>query len=118
MNLEKIEKKFRTNYQFGNARDSGSGGFILSDGSVVATTNHLACCSRMGFKLANILEAGICRYMFHIGQQGNIAAFEYYILTPEQKTTIRKMLKVDDYYSVVTEKTTIDRMRPIRSLNF
>ncbi len=118
MNLEKIEKKFRANYQFSNARESGSGGFILSDGSVVATTNHAVCCERMGMKLADILEVGLCRYAFRVGQQGNVAAFEYYNLTPGQKNAIRKMLKADDYYTVVTEKTTIDRIRPIRGLNF
>lgn len=118
MQLEKIEKKFRSNYQFGSARDSGSGGFILSDGSVVATTDHTSCCKRLGFKLADILEAGICRYMFRIGQQGNVAAFEYSTLTPEQKTTIRKMLKVDDYYCVITTKMVTNSFRPVRNLNF
>ncbi len=118
MNLEKTEKKFRANYQFGNARESGSGGFILSDGSIVVTTNHAACCERMGMKLADILEVGLCRYMFRVGQQGNVAVFEYYNLTPKQKNTIHKMLKANDYYIVVTEKMTVNRNRPIRGLNF
>ncbi len=118
MNLEKIEQKFKANYKLGNARESGSGGFILSDGSIIVTTNHAACCEKMGMKLADVLEAGICRYLFRVGQQGNVAAFEYHNLTPEQKITIRKMLKTDDYYIVVTEKTVVDRIRPIRNIQF
>ncbi|KKN48394.1 hypothetical protein LCGC14_0653410 [marine sediment metagenome] len=118
MDLEKIEKKFRANYQFSNARESGSGGFILSDGSVMPTPNHERTCKNMGTKLADVLEVGVCRYMFRIGQQGNVAAFEYHSLTPEQKITIRKMLKNDDYFTVVTEKTTTNSFRPVRNLNF
>ncbi len=118
MNLEKIEKKFKSNYQLSNARECGSGGFILTDGSVIATTNHAASCERIGCKLDKVLEAGVCRFMFRIGQQGNVAAFEYYVLTPEQKVTVRKMLKADDYYMVVTTKTTINSFRPVRNLNF
>ncbi|KKK84201.1 hypothetical protein LCGC14_2785720, partial [marine sediment metagenome] len=32
--------------------------------------------------------------------------------------TIRKMLKNDDYFTVVTEKTTTNSFRPVRNLNF
>lgn len=118
MTLEKIEAKFRKNYNFGNARASGSSGFIMTDGSVCATTNHAKACECMGMKLADVLEAGVCRYLFHVSYSGSVAAFEYHLLTPEQKTTIRKMLKTDDYFTVVTEKTTTDRQRPIRSIQF
>ena len=118
MNLEKIEKKFRANFRLGTPRDCGHSGFILSDGSVMPILGHERACQDLGCKLAEILEAGMCRYMFRVGQQGNVAAFEYHTLTPEQKIAIRGMLKADDYYTVVTEKTTIDRVRPIRSLNF
>lgn len=118
MNLERIEAKFKAQYRVANPRTPGSGGFILSDGAVVPTTDHNATCKTIGCKLAKVLENGICRYVFRVGQQGNVAAFEYHMLTPEQKNTIRGMLKADDYFTVITEKTTIDRQRPIRSLNF
>lgn len=118
MNLERIEAKFKANYKLNNACECGSSGFILSDGSVIKTTDHNAACKTIGCKLSKVLEEGICRFMFRIGQQGNIAAFEYHTLTPEQKNTIRKILKSDDYYTVITEKTVIDKMRPIRSIQF
>lgn len=118
MDLERIEKKLKASYRTGNARESGSGGFILTNGSVIATTNHDKTSGQIGCKLADVLKAGICRYLFRVGQQGNVAAFEYHVLTPEQKTTIRSMLKADDYYMVVTTKTTVERNRPVRSLNF
>ncbi len=120
MNLEKIKKKFRANYKSGSARESGNGGFILSDGLVIPLGHgrHEVACNGIGTKLADVLKAGICRYMFRIGQQGNVAAFEYYSLTPEQKITIRKMLKNDDYFTVITEKTTTNSFRPVRNLNF
>ena len=118
MNLEKIEKKFRASYKLNNSCECGSGGFILSDGSIIATTDHNAVCKIIGCKLSKVLEVGICRFMFRIGQQGNIAAFEYHTLTPEQKTAIRGVLKAEEFYTVVTTKTTINRQRPIRSLNF
>ncbi len=118
MNLEKIEKKFKASYKLNNACECGSSGFILSDGSVIATTDHNAACKTIGCKLSRVLEAGVCRFMFRIGQQGNIAAFEYHVLTPEQKNAIRKMLKVDNYYTVVTTKTTTNSFRPVRNLNF
>jgi len=118
MNLEKIEKKFRASFRLGTPRECGNSGFILSDGSVIPIMGHERACNEIGCKLAKVLEVGVCRYMFRADRQGNIAVFHYYILTPEQKNTIRGMLKADDYFTVVTEKTTIDRMRPIRSLNF
>ncbi|KKL17709.1 hypothetical protein LCGC14_2482890, partial [marine sediment metagenome] len=106
MNLEKIEKKFRAGFRLGTPRECGSSGFILSDGSVIATTDHNAACKTIGCKLSKVLEVGVCRFLFRIGQQGNVAVFEYRNLTPEQKIIIRKMLKNDDYFTVVTEKTT------------
>ncbi len=118
MNLEKVEQKFKANYKFSNARESGSGGFILSDGSVIVTTNHAACCEKMGMKLANVLEIGICRYASHLAFSGNVIAFEYSVLTMKQKNTIRKILKTDDFYTVVTTKTTTNRNCPIRSIQF
>lgn len=118
MQLERIEAKFKAKYRVANPRTPGSGGFILSDGAVVPTTNHASACDNIGCKLDAVLEVGLCRYMFRVGQQGNVAAFEYHTLTPEQKNAIRGMLKADDYFTVVTEKTTIDRQRPIRSLTF
>ena len=118
MNLEKIEKKFRAKFRLGTPRECGNSGFILSDGSVMPILGHERACESVDHKLVEILEAGMCRYMFRVGQQGNVAVFEYYVLTPEQKNAIRGILKADDYYTVVTEKTTIDRQRPIRSLNF
>ncbi len=118
MDLERIEKKFQTNYKFGNARESGSGGFILSNGSVMPTSNHEHTCKNIGTKLADVLKVGICRYMFRVGQQSNVAAFEYHNLTPEQKITIRKMLKNVDYFTVITKKTTTNSFRPVRNLNF
>ncbi len=118
MNLEKIEKKFRANFRLGTPRECGNSGFILSDGSVMPILGHERACESLGYKLSEVLEAGLCRFLFRVGQQGNIAVFDYYMLTPKQKNSIRGMLKADDYFSVITTKITIDRMRPIRSLNF
>lgn len=118
MNLEKIEKKFRASFRLGTPRECGNSGFILSDGSVMPIMGHERACQDMGCKLAEVLEVGMCRYLFRVGQQGNVAAFEYHALTPEQKTAIRGILKADEYYTVITTKTTIDRQRPIRSISF
>ena len=118
MNYEKIEKKFKASYKLNNACECGSSGFILSDGSVIATTDHNAACKTIGCKLSKVLEVGVCRFLFRIGQQGNVAVFEYRNLTPEQKIIIRKMLKNDDYFTVITEKTTTNSFRPVRNLNF
>ena len=118
MQLEKIEKKFRASFRLGTPRECGSSGFILSDGSVMPILGHERACEQMGFGLATVIEKGMCRYLIRTGQQGEIGAFEYYTLTPEQKTAIRGILKAGEFYTVVTTKTTIDRQRPIRSLNF
>ena len=118
MNIEKVEKKFKASFRLGTPRECGNSGFILSDGSVMPILGHERACQDVGCKLAEVLEAGVCRYMFRVGQQGNVAAFEYSMLTPEQKTAIRGILKADDYYTVVTTKTMIDRVRPIRSIQF
>ncbi len=118
MNAEKIEAKFKKSFRLGTPKECGNSGFILSDGSVMPILGHERACESMGSKLADVIKAGMCRYMFRVGQQGNVAAFEYHALTPEQKTAIRGILKADDYYQVVTTKTTTDRNRPIRSLNF
>lgn len=118
MNLERIEKKFRSKFRLGTPRECGSSGFILSDGSVMPILGHERACEQLGFGLTVVLRLGMCRYLIHTGRQGDIIAFEYYILTPEQKIAIRGILKAGEFYTVVTTKTTINRHRPIRSLNF
>ncbi len=118
MQLEKIEKKFRAQYRVVNAKTPGSGGFLLTDGSVIPTTNHMKACKMIGCKLEDALNVGLCRYASHPSVGGNVISFEYNVMTIEQKNSARKMLKADDYFKVVTKKTTVDRNRPIRSLNF
>ncbi len=118
MNLEKIESKFKKSFRLGTVRECGSSGFILSDGSVMPILGHERACDDLGFKLAKVIESGMCRFLIRTGQQGEIGAFEYHNLTPEQKTAIRGILKAGEFYTVITTKTTIDRQRPIRSLNF
>ena len=118
MNLEKIEKKFRANFRLETPRNCASSGFILSDGSVMPILGHERACESLGFGLAIVIEKGMCRYLIRTGQQGLIGAFEYHTLTPEQKTTIRSILKADEFYMVVTTKTTINSFRPIRGIQF
>ena len=118
MNLEKTERKFRAKFRLGTPRECGSSGFILSDGSVMPILGHERACDDLGFKLAKVIESGMCRYLFRVGQQGEIGAFEYRILTPEQKTAIRSILKAGEFYTIITTRTTIDRQRPIRSIPF
>lgn len=118
MDAEKIEKKFKAQYRVANAKTPGSGGFILTDGSIIVTTNHMKSCELIGCKLDDALNAGLCRYAMHPAFGGNVIAFEYGTMTMEQKDSARKMLKADDYFKVVTKKTTVDRNRPIRSLQF
>ncbi len=118
MNLEKIERKFKAQYRVANAKTPGSGGFILTDGSIIVTTNHMKACEVIGCDLGNVLEVGLCRYASHPSAGGNVIALEYTALTMKQKDSVRKILKADDYFKIVTKKTTIDRNHPIRSLNF
>ncbi len=118
MDVEKIEKKFRAQYRVANAKAPGSSGFILTDGSIIVITNHMKACELIGCNLGNALEAGLCRYASHPSAGGNVIALEYTTLTMEQKDSVRKILKADDYFKVITKKTTIDNNRPIRSLNF
>ncbi len=118
MNLEKIEKKFRASFRLGTPRECGNSGFILSNGSVMPILGHERACDDLGFRLTKVIESGMCRYLFRTSQQGEIGAFEYHNLTPEQKTAIRGILKAGEFYTVVTTKTTTDRNRPIRSIQF
>jgi len=118
MSTEKIEKKFKAQYRIANAKSPGSGGFILTDGSIIVTTNHMKACELIGCNLGDALGVGLCRYASHPAAGGNVIAFEYAAMTMQQKDSARKMLKADDYFKVVTTKTTVDRNRPIRSLNF
>lgn len=119
MILEKIEKKIRSKYRTSSPKNANDRGFILSDGVIIPVMgNHAAMCKTIGTKLADILDVGVCRYLFTLRIQGMIAAFEYTTLTPEQKNTMRTLLKVDDFYTVITTKTVIDRFHPIRSIQF
>jgi len=115
----KIEKVLKSTLRLGTPRESGSGGFILSDGSVIPSTDHQASCKRAKLSLKKVLRAGVCRYMFYTGPQGNIAAFEFTgHLTNKQKNAIHRTLRANDYYTVVTTKTVINRFRPVRTLPF
>ena len=118
MNLEKIEKKFRSKFRLGTPSECGSSGFILSDGSVMPILGHERACESMGSGLAAVIKSGMCRYLIRTGQQGEIGAFEYYTLTPEQKTAIRKILKAGEFYTIITTRTVVNRQRPIRSISF
>lgn len=116
--LEKIEKKFKAKFRIETPRECASSGFILSDGSVMPILGHEQACEQLGLGLAMVIKAGMCRYLLRIGQQGEYIALEYYTLTPEQKTAIRGILKAGEFYTVITTKTTTNRDRPIRSINF
>ncbi len=118
MDSKRIEAKFKKSFRLGTPRECGSSGFILSDGSVMPIMGHERACEQMGLGLAMVIKSGMCRYLIRIGQQGCVGAFEYHDLTPKQKTAIRGILKAGEFYTVVTTKTTIDRHRPIRSINF
>ncbi len=118
MNLEKIERKFRASFRLASPRECASSGFILSDGSIMPIIGHERACENLGLGLAMVIESGVCRYLIYTGQQGEIGAFEYYKLTPEQKTAIRSILKAGEFYTIVTTKTTTNRNCPIRSINF
>ncbi len=114
----RIEKKMTTKYMVSNVQDCGSAGFILSDGAIINTTDHAATCKTIGHSLKAVIQSGICRFMFHEGREGKIAAFEYCSLTVQQRCTISLLLRADDYYVVVTTKNTVSKFRPIRSIKF
>ncbi len=118
MGTKRIEAKFKKSFRLGTPRECGNSGFILSDGSVMPILGHERACEQMGLRLAMVIKYGMCRYLIRTGQQGEIIALEYHTLTPEQKTAIRGILKAGEFYTVITTKTTVDRHRPIRSLNF
>ena len=113
----KIEKKLTTKYIVSNVQDCGSAGFILSDGSIINATDHAILCKTVGYSLKKVIQSGICRFMFHKGREGKIAAFEYTSLTIQQRSTISLLLRANDYF-VVTTKSTISKFRPIRSIKF
>lgn len=118
--LSKIEKKMLAKYQPANAQNAGSGGFILSDGSIVPTLHHAMLCRTIRLRLSIVIQAGICRFMLHKGKEDGVAAFEYADtkLTTKQKTTIRRLLRANDYYTVITIKNTVSKFRPIRNIKF
>ena len=118
MNIEKIEKKLKANYRCGNPSNFGSGGFILSGGSIIPLTSHQRVCYDLGWKMPEVLEAGLCWFTSHHADQTPTIFFRYHTLTPEQKTTVRKVLAAEDYCTVNIEKTTVDRVHPIRSIQF
>ena len=118
--LTKIEKKMVAKYVYAISDTymiyCGSAGFILSDGRIINTSDHAAVCKAIGYTLSKVIQSGICRFMFHKGKEGQIAAFEYCSLTIQQRCTISLLLRADNYFTIVTQKTTISRFRPIRSL--
>ena len=118
--LTKIEEKIVAKFVYPIVRiqDCGNAGFILSDGRIMKITNHAAVCKSVGLKLSEVIQSGVCRFMFHKGKEGQIAAFEYCSLTIQQRSTISLLLRADDYYVVVTTKNTVSRFRPIRSISF
>ncbi len=116
--LTKIEKKMVAKYIVSNVQDCGSAGFILSNGAIINMTFHAAACKAIGHKLSTVIRFGVCRFMFHEGREGKIAAFEYTSLTIQQRSTISLLLRANDYFVVVTTKSTISKFRPIRSIKF
>lgn len=105
-------------YETVQARNAASGGFILSDGSIVNTTSHIGVCRSIGRRLDTVIQSGICRFASHGGKGGKVIAFEYAELTGKQEITIRTLLKLDDYYKVVTTHDTISEFTPIRKIKF
>ena len=116
--LTKIEKKMVAKYIVSNVQDCGSAGFILSNGAIINTTFHAAACKAIGHKLSTVIRSGVCRFMFHTGREGKIAAFEYTNLTVQQRSTISLLLRANNYFTVITTKNTASKFRPIRSIKF
>lgn len=113
-----IEVKITKKYNPVNVRNHHSGGFILSDGMIVNASNHDGLCKSIGCSLQDAIQSGLCRFASHTGQQGKIIAFEYCKLTVKQKVAIKIMLKLQDYFTVVTTKDTVSKFRPIRKITF
>jgi hypothetical protein len=118
--LLQIENKIKELYGQRNPKYPSKGGFILSNGMLFATTNHAAFCKSVDSTLTQVIKLGVCRFFSRTGIGGGVAAFEYRKtrITNEQKETIRKILKRENFYTVVTEKETVERFRPIRSIKF
>ncbi len=113
-----IEVKMTFKYGSVNVREHHDGGFILSDGMIVNTTHHESLCKTIPCTLSAAIQSGICRFASHSGREGKIIAFEYAELTTAQKVAIKIMLKMQDYFTVVTTHDTVSKFRPIRSIKF
>lgn len=118
LNLETLERNIKELYGQRNPKYLPKGGFILSNGMLFATTNHAAFMQSVDCTLSKSIKLGVCRFFSRSGLGGNVAAFEYRNITDKQKSTIKKILKQENFFSVITEKETIERMRPIRTINF
>ena len=118
MSLETLEAKIKELYGQRNPKYLPKGGFILSNGMLFAVNNHEAFMKSVDCTLSKALKLGVCRFFSRSGIAGKVAAFEYKNLTIEQKITIKKILRNEDFFSVITEKETLERFRPIRSIKF
>ena len=118
MNLETLEKNIKERYGQRNPKYLPKGGFILSDGTLFATTHHEVFMKLVDCTLKQSIRLGVCRFFSRSGLGGKVAAFEYRKITDSQKSTIKKILKNENFFSVITEKETIERFRPIRAINF
>jgi hypothetical protein len=118
--LPQIENKIKELYGQRKPEYTPKGGFILSNGMLFATTNHAAFCKSVDCTLTQAIKLGVCRFFSRTGIGGNVAAFEYRKtrITTQQKTMIRKILRSANFYTVVTEKETVERFRPIRTIKF
>jgi hypothetical protein len=118
MDLKTLEAKVRSKYGQRDPRYPPKGGFILSNGMLFAVNDHAAWLKSVDCKLRKALNLGICRFFSRHSMEGSVAAFEYKKLTAEQKVTIKKILKAEDFFTVVTEAGSTTRFRPIRSFKF
>lgn len=113
-----IEVKMRFKYGIVDIREHHDGGFILSDGAIINTTHHDSLCQSVGCTLSAAIQSGICRFASHSGREGKVIAFEYAELTTAQKVAIKIMLRMQDYFTVVTTHDVVSKFRPIRTIKF
>lgn len=113
-----IEVKMRKKYGVVKVRKHDNGGFILPNGEIVNTTHHDGLCKSIGCTLSDAIQSGLCRFASRTGREGKVIAFEYAELTTQQKVAIKIMLRMQDYFTVVTVHDVISRFRPVRTIKF
>jgi hypothetical protein len=117
MKLSDIENKIYKRMNVEPPKLAGKGGFILSDGMFVSTSNHAGTCKSIGITLRSAIKSGLCRFFSRQGLGGNVAVFEYRKLTDKQTTAIKSFLKYNEFHHVICGGETIEsQTRAIRSV--